>query len=121
MLANGNLFYLKTPAGQNTAKLYFRKTASSDEMLLVDPDVFGKEDGKPRAINFYEPSWDGSHVAFGISTQGSEDASIRVVETTTGQESKRSYPAVPRFGCFVAAGRPSFRLYAASEVGKGPT
>ena len=73
LLANGNLFYLKTVAGQNTAKLYFRKTASAGEVLLVDPDAFGKIDGRARAINFYEPSWDGSHVAFGISAQGSED------------------------------------------------
>jgi hypothetical protein len=40
LLANGNLFYLKTAAGQNTAKLCYRKEASADEVLLVDPDSF---------------------------------------------------------------------------------
>jgi prolyl oligopeptidase len=92
MLANGNLFYLKTAAGQNTAKLFFRKSASADEALLVDPDLFTKKDGKPRAINFYEPSWDGSHVAYGISAQGSEDASIHIIETATGIESTEVIP-----------------------------
>ena len=86
LLANGNLFYLKTAAGQNTAKLCFRKEASADEVLLVDPDSFERQDGKPHAINFFVPSWDGSHVAFGISAQGSEDAFIHVVETGTGKE-----------------------------------
>jgi prolyl oligopeptidase len=86
-LANGNLFYMKTVTGQNTAKLYYRKSATANEVLLVDPDEFGKTDGRPRAINFYEPSWDGSYVAFGISAQGTEDASIHVVETSTGKES----------------------------------
>jgi prolyl oligopeptidase len=86
LLANGNLFYLKTAAGQNTAKLCFRKATSSDEVLLVDPDSFEKQDGKPHAINFYVPSWDGSHVAFGISAQGSEDAFLHVAETETGKE-----------------------------------
>ena len=58
LLANGNLFYLKTAAGQNTAKLCYRKEASADEVLLVDPDSFEKQDGKPHAINFYAPSLD---------------------------------------------------------------
>jgi prolyl oligopeptidase len=86
LLANGNVFYLKTAAGQNTAKLCFRKSVSADEVVLVNPDEFGKQDGKPHAINFYAPSMDGSHVAFGISAQGSENAFIHVVETATGKE-----------------------------------
>lgn len=92
LLANGNLFYLKTAVGQNTAKLCFRKESSADEVLLVDPDDFEKQDGKPHAINFYAPSWDGSHVAFGISAQGSEDASIHVVETETAKETSDVIP-----------------------------
>ena len=64
LLANGSLFYLKTAAGQNTAKLCFRKSVSADEVVLVNPDEFGKQDGKARAINFYAPSMDGSHVGF---------------------------------------------------------
>jgi protease II len=79
-LANGNLFYLKTPANQNTAKLCFRKSASEDEIVLVDPDDFQKRTGLPYAINFFEPSWDGKYVAFGISPQGSENAEIRIID-----------------------------------------
>jgi hypothetical protein len=41
-LANGNLFYLKTSANQNTAKLCFRRSASDEEIVLVDPDDFQK-------------------------------------------------------------------------------
>ena len=92
MLANGELFYLKTAAGENTAKLYFRESAAADEVLLIDPDQFGKQDRKPRAINFYEPSWDGSHVAYGISALGSEDASIHIITTATRQESNEVIP-----------------------------
>jgi prolyl oligopeptidase len=115
MLANGNLFYMKTIAGQNTAKLYFRKAASADEVLLVDPDAFGKQDGKPRAINFYEPSWDGSHVAFGISTQGSEDASIRIVETATGEESNE---VIPRCEGSVVSWLPDGRHFVYTQLQK---
>jgi prolyl oligopeptidase len=39
ILSNGNQLYFKTVAGQNTAKLYFRKSASANEALLVDPDT----------------------------------------------------------------------------------
>lgn len=92
VLANGNLFYLKSLAGQNTAKLYFRQSASADEALMVDPDTFSKQDGRPRAINFYEPSWDGSHVVYGISAQGSEAASIHILDTSTGRESDEVIP-----------------------------
>jgi hypothetical protein len=52
LLANGNLFYLKTAAGQKTAKLCYRKEASADEVLLVDPDSFEKQDGQPPCHQF---------------------------------------------------------------------
>jgi prolyl oligopeptidase len=86
ILPNGNIFYLKTEANQNTAKLCFRASRSADEVTLVDPDDFQKRDGKPYAINYFVPSWDGSHVVFGISTQGSEEAVIHVTETATAKE-----------------------------------
>jgi prolyl oligopeptidase len=91
-LANGNLFYLKRPANQNTAKLCFRRSASEDEIVLVDPDDFQKRTGLPHAINFFEPSWDGKYVAFGVSAQGSESAEIRVIDTTTQKETGESIP-----------------------------
>ncbi len=91
-LANGNLFYLKTPGNQNTAKLCFRRSAADDEMVLVDPDDFQKRTGLPHAINFFEPSWDGKYVAFGISAQGSENAEIRVIDTATRNETGESIP-----------------------------
>jgi prolyl oligopeptidase len=86
VMANGNIFYLKTAANQNTAKLCYKATASAAEVILVDPDDYQKREGKPFAINYYVPSWDGSHVLFGISAQGSENAAIHVVETATRKE-----------------------------------
>jgi prolyl oligopeptidase len=86
ILPNGNIFYLKTGANQNTAKLCFKASRSADEVVLVDPDDFQKRDGRPHAINYFAPSWDGSHAVFGISAQGSEDADIHVIETATVKE-----------------------------------
>ena len=80
-LANGNLFYLKTEANQNTAKLCFRRSASEDEIMLVDPDDFQKRTGLPYAINFFEPSWDGKYPAIllyhGVQRQGFAEANER--------------------------------------------
>jgi prolyl oligopeptidase len=91
-LANGNLFYLKTAADQNTAKLCFRRSSSEDEIVLVDPDDFQKRTGRPYAINYFEPSWDGKFVAFGISAQGSESAEIRVIDTASKRETGEVIP-----------------------------
>jgi prolyl oligopeptidase len=92
LLANGNLFYLKTGANQNSAKLCFRKLLSAEEIVLVDPDDFQKRTGLPHAINYFEPSWDGRYVAFGISAQGSEEAEIRVVDTASCKETGEVIP-----------------------------
>ncbi len=41
---------------------------------MVDPEAIGREKGAPHAINYFAPSDDGRHVAYGISAGGSEDA-----------------------------------------------
>jgi prolyl oligopeptidase len=80
--ANGNLFFMRRAAAQNTLKLY-RRDAQGAETLLVDPDDWQKEDGRPHAINYFAPSPDGALVAVGVSAAGSEEASIYVLETAT--------------------------------------
>ena len=82
--AKGILFFTRRGAADNTFKLY-RRDASGNETLLVDPDDWQKETGKPHAINYFVPSPDGKLVAFGVSSVGSEDASIYVMNTVTRQ------------------------------------
>ncbi len=85
-LPNERYFYLKRLPQDDTFKLYMRKRLTGRETLLVDPENFAKATGKPHTINYYEPSFDGKHVAYGISAAGSEDAAIHVLETATGKE-----------------------------------
>ncbi len=81
----GRLFFEKRGATDNQYKLYTRD-ASGTEKLLVDPDTFAKAaGGKPHAINWYVPSPDGRHVAYGLSAAGSESAVLRVVDTASGK------------------------------------
>jgi len=79
-------FYLKQLPSDNTPKLYRREGLKGKETLLVDPESLAKATGKPQAINYYEPTWDGRYVACGIAAAGSEDTVIHVVETATGNE-----------------------------------
>ena len=78
----GTVYFTRRGARDNTFKLYRRDRAAA-ETLLVDPDDWQKEAGKPHAINYFVPSPDGRFVAFGISAVGSEDASIYVIEAAT--------------------------------------
>lgn len=81
-MRNGDLFFTRRGAKDNTFKLYVR-TASGAESLLADPDDWQKETGKPHAINYFYPAPDSKRVAFGVSAAGSEAASIYVIETAT--------------------------------------
>src|ERR671936_1584676 len=80
--AKGNVFFTRRAAAENTAKLYRRGIAGA-ETLLVDPDDWQKQTGKLHAINYFDPSPDGTLVAFGVSPLGNEDASLYVMETAT--------------------------------------
>lgn len=83
-LPGGEIFFMRRGAKDNTFKLYVR-APDGKERLLADPDDWQKETGQPHAINYFAPSHDGKHVAFGVSAAGSEAASIYVIETATGQ------------------------------------
>jgi prolyl oligopeptidase len=82
-LANGNIFYLKIKAQEDVAKLYMRSSIDDAEVLLCAPDRFGQDTGNKYVINDFKPSWDGKYVIYLISANGSDDASIYVLDTET--------------------------------------
>jgi prolyl oligopeptidase len=85
-LPGDRYFYQKRLASEDVAKLYVRDGLKSDERLLVDPTKFMTAGGPHYVISYYAPSFDGKYVAAGISSAGSEDAVLRVFDTTTGKE-----------------------------------
>jgi prolyl oligopeptidase len=85
-LANGNIFYLKIEAQEDVAKLYMRSSIDSPEILLVDPDRFRQETGNIHAINSFNPSGDGKYLIYLVSANGSEDASLYVLDTQTFED-----------------------------------
>jgi prolyl oligopeptidase len=80
-------FYLKTqPPRDQTGKLYMRRGVDGSEILLVDPDLSTRATGKPHVIQGYFPSFDGTHVAYGLAASGSEQAVLHVIDTSNGKE-----------------------------------
>lgn len=79
----GRVFYERRGADDNQFKLYMRESVDGAETLLVDPEALSGRTGKPHAINYFMPSRDGRYLAYGISSGGSEAASLVVLDVKT--------------------------------------
>jgi prolyl oligopeptidase len=79
----GLYFFLKTSARHNVAQLYLRRGLQGNDELIVDTDRLAGPHGEPPAINYWEPSFDGRYVAYGVSQGGSEAATLRIVDVQT--------------------------------------
>jgi prolyl oligopeptidase len=79
------VYYEKRLATDNIFKLYVRDGFKGQERLLVDPDAVKAKDGEHSAIDYYAPSPDNKFVAYGISTGGSEQSVIHIIDMATGK------------------------------------
>ena len=77
-------FYLKTDPGGDSKKLCVRAMAGGAERVLVDPETLTKDD-RHFAIDYFAPSPDGKHVAYGLSSGGSEQSVLHVFEVESGK------------------------------------
>ena len=76
------VFYEKARPQDDNFKLYVRRGVSGPERVLFDPLPLTVK-GVHTSLDFYTPSLDGSHVAYGTSPGGSEDSTIHVLVTAT--------------------------------------
>ncbi|MYM21817.1 prolyl oligopeptidase family serine peptidase [Duganella sp. FT135W] len=83
--AGDTWFYENRGANDNQFKLCMRVGLNGKEVVLVDPDKIAKRTGKPHAINYSMPSPDGRYIAYGLSQQGSESASLYLLDVRTGR------------------------------------
>ena len=93
-MPDDRVFFLRRKSGETQFALVMRDGANGSERVLVDPTVLARADGVPRAINYFRPSWDGKLVAFGISAGGSENATLEVIESATGNRVGSPIPRV---------------------------
>lgn len=80
--AGGVLFYEQRPVGSDNYKL-FVKDADGAGRVLIDPTVMGKG-GAHVSLDWWEPSHDGVHIAYGLSPSGSEASVLHVMAVATG-------------------------------------
>ena len=78
---HGRYFYKKTLPSENVGRLFCRDVINGPETLLFDPTKDAA--GKSVSIAFFEPSEDGKQVVVGVAENGSETATIRIMNVET--------------------------------------
>jgi len=82
----GRYFYKKALPTENVGRLYYREGLDGKETVLFDPAE--GSGGTSVSLGFYAASEDGKKVALGVARQGSESATIRIMNV----DDKSFYP-----------------------------
>ena len=86
---NGTYFRTIEHAGDDHAILYVSDDPERRGDILVDPNEWPAnraENTPPESMSWYVPSWDGTRVAYGVTTGGDEQYDVHVVQTADGEE-----------------------------------
>ena len=83
--AGGKLFYEQRPANADNYKLFVRENGAS--RVLIDPTALGHSaDAGHFSLDWWSASPDGSHLAYGLSKDGSEDSVLHVMRVADKHE-----------------------------------
>ena len=77
---NDKYFYLKTTPDDDTGKLFYRDGLEGAETLLFDPETYQDDPSVRYVINNIVPSHDGGYVAFGVTPNGKELATVYIIK-----------------------------------------
>lgn len=78
------LFFRRNTGLQNQSVLFVRKADGSDEpRVLIDPNLWAKDGAT--ALDDWEPSPDGSKVAYSVQDGGTDWRSVKVIDVASGQ------------------------------------
>jgi prolyl oligopeptidase len=81
--ADGRYFYFKTDPGSDNRRLFVKDRLDGAERLLLDTEKSSTKE-KHYSIDYFTPSLDGRYVAAGVSSGGSENSVMQIIETATG-------------------------------------
>ena len=81
--ARGHYFYLRRDGMQNHPVLYWRKGASGEDKVAVDPNTLNP--AGTTALDWFYPSLDGRLLAYGLSENGSEQSVLHLLEVESGR------------------------------------
>lgn len=87
--AGGRLFYQQRPEGADNFKLFVQENGKT--RVLVDPTKMGGPSGHV-SLDWWKASPDGTHVAYGLSPNGSENSVLHILATATGQNLPERIP-----------------------------
>ncbi len=80
-LAGDRLFYTKREGDREQPALYVREGDHLRDAPLIDPLAYGER----AALDWYYPSPSGRYVAFGVSSDGDERSTLRVLDVQAGR------------------------------------
>ncbi|BCW87830.1 Prolyl endopeptidase [Alphaproteobacteria bacterium SO-S41] len=97
-VAGPYVFINKRPVGADNFMLTVREGIDGAERVLIDPTAMTEGDVH-YSMDYWLASPDGKYVAYGLSTQGSEDSVLHVLETANGKVGpekidRAQYPAI---------------------------
>ena len=101
-------FYLLEEPGAEVAKLMVRDGLKGDEHLLLDPAALAKGTTTHYSLDYFQPSWDGLYIAYGVSAGGSEASVLHVMEVATAKD---RVEAIARTSGSVISWRPDNRSF----------
>jgi prolyl oligopeptidase len=90
----GRIFYTRREGEQRQAVLYVRDAVGATDRALVDPNTIDR-DGLV-TLDWYYPSADARHIAYGLSRGGDEMSTLHVMETATGRHLADQIPHTQR-------------------------
>ncbi len=83
IVRNGRYFYTKRPATATREAIYYRASASSEEVLLVDPAEAAP--GAFSSVQLLSVSADGRWVAYGVREGGADEQTVRFLNADSRQ------------------------------------
>jgi prolyl oligopeptidase len=89
--AGGKLFYQQRPAGAEGFKLFVQE--GDQRRTLVDPTALSAGAGHHFSLDWWQASPAGTHVAYGLSKDGSEDSVLHVLTVSDGKDLPEQIPA----------------------------
>ncbi len=82
--AGDRYFYTRNSGLQNQSPLYVQDGLDSERRVLIDPNEWAKDGAT--ALAGWEPSPDGSKMAYSVQDGGTDWRIIKVMDVTTGEE-----------------------------------
>jgi prolyl oligopeptidase len=82
-LAAPRIFFRQLAAGEQTIRLLVHDPRTQASRVIFDPNPTNDPNVNAN-LNMYTPDWNGARVAVLIASSGSENATLRVIDGTTG-------------------------------------